>query len=263
MKKSIRQYPLPSFFLLAFAGFWGFLALDRVPQLHFWAPFLGVFAPAVAALFVTGMCTGETGIRQLSRKLWIWRVRPYWYAVAVALPIAQAVIAIAFAAVFHKYKGVSIESTRAVLPTTWIFFLFASGEELGWRGYALPRLLTRYCPVTASLILGALHSIWHWPLILPPHALMSDLPLLPWTVAVLADALVFTWILQATDGSVLLPVLFHGTVNASMLLFNAIDAAWMPWIKSGLCVVTSVVVLLYTGPALGRKQSLAKMAASP
>jgi membrane protease YdiL (CAAX protease family) len=140
----------------------------------------------------------------------------------------------------------------------WVVFIFAAGEELGWRGYALPHLLERYRPLYASLILGALHSVWHWPLILLPQGLMSDLPLLPWSAAVLAEAIVFTWIFQNTSGSVLLAVLFHGMVNSSMLLFDAIDPAAMPWIKSGICIMTSTVVVLVAGPDLARKGAQAR-----
>lgn len=262
MKEFLRQHPLPIFFLLAFAGFWAFLALNRVPQFHFWAPFLGVFAPAVAALSMTGADEGETGVRQLLSKLGAWRVPPQWYVVAIGLPLAQALLAIGLAAAFHKYKGISIEAMRPVLPATWVFFLFAAGEELGWRGYALPRLFVRWRALYASLILGALHSAWHWPLILPSHGLMGDLPLLPWTAAVVTEAIVFTWLYLGTRGSVLLVVLYHGMVNACMLLFNAIDAGWMPWIKSGICIVTGAVLLLASGPDLGQRETRARSASA-
>jgi membrane protease YdiL (CAAX protease family) len=255
MRELVRRHPLPLFFFLAFSGFWGFLALDRIPRFHFWAPFLGVFAPAAAAIVLTGILEGENGVRQLIRSLGLWRVRPQWYAIAIGLPIVQALIGLVLAVLLHKYKGLSAESLRAVLPAMWVVFVFAAGEELGWRGYALPHLLQRYRPVYASLILGALHSAWHWPLILPAHGMMSDLPVLPWTAAVLTEAIVFTWIFRNTGGSVLLVVLFHGMVNSSMLLFNAIEPAWMPWIKSGICIVTGAAVLLAAGPELARKMT--------
>lgn len=176
MRQIFRRHPLLLFFLLAFAGFWGCLALDRVPRFHFWAPMLGVFAAAVASLTVTGVCEGEDAIRKLVGSLGRWRVQPQWYAVALGLPVAQALMGIALALPLHKFKSSNLDNLGAVLPSMWIFFLFAVGEELGWRGFALPRLLERYGPVWASLILGALHSVWHWPLILPQHGLMHDLP---------------------------------------------------------------------------------------
>jgi len=154
-----------------------------------------------------------------------------------------------------------MEMLRPVLPSMWVVFLFAAGEELGWRGYALPRLLARYRPVYASLILGAMHALWHWPLILAPHSWMS-VPLLPWTAAVIAEAIVFTWIFQNTGGSVLLVVLFHGMVNTSMLLFDGIDAAWMPWLKSSLSILTTAAVLLASGPDLLWKRANAAEVAS-
>lgn len=215
---------------------------------------LGVFAPAVAALTLTGMCEGEDAVRQLVRRLGQWRVRPQWYAVAIGLPVAQALIGIALALSLHKFKSSNLDSLGAILPSMWIFFLFATGEELGWRGFALPRLVERYGPFYASLTLGALQSLWHWPLLLLPHGLMSGIPLLPWTVALLAEALVFTWLFQSTNGSVLIVVLWHGMVNSSMLLFHAIDSTYMPWIKSGICLVTTVAVVIVAGSELGRKK---------
>jgi membrane protease YdiL (CAAX protease family) len=262
MTEICRRHPLLLFFVLAFFGFWGCIALNRVPKFHFWVPMLGVFAPAGAALVVTGFREGEGGIRRLVHRLGKWRVRPAWYLAAIGIPIAQACVALAMATTAHEFKGLDLGSLRAILPASWIFYLFAVGEELGWRGFALPRLLERHSPLVASVILGFLHSAWHWPLILLPHGLMSDLPLFPWTVAVISEALVFTWLIQGTDGSILMAVLWHGTVNTSMLLFNAIDSAWMPWIKSGLCVATSVVLVVLVGMDLGRKRTLAATASA-
>ena len=86
-----------------------------------------------------------------------------------------------------------------------LFAVFSGplGEEPGWRGFALPRLLSRYPALTASLILGVVWAAWHLPLLL-----VGDLTVYGTVNAVLA-AIVFTWVYQNTGGSVLVPILMH------------------------------------------------------
>src|SRR5262249_30575589 len=146
------------------------------------------------------------------------------------------------ASAFHVFHlgWINTDMLRASLPAMWIVFLFAAGEELGWRGYALPRLLSRYNAITATLIVGGLHALWHWPLILLPRMFLSDVPIVPWTTFVLADAFIFTWIIRGTGGSVMLAALFHGMSNIAMILFNGIDPGWMPRLKCGTAVLATL-----------------------
>ena len=107
----------------------------------------------------------------------------------------------------------------------------------------------------SSVILGGLHALWHWPLLLLPHQYLSDVPLLPWTASVIAEAVVFTWIVRGTGGSVLLATLFHGMSNIAMVSYDGIDPRWMPWLKSGITVLATVVLMLATGSELERKRT--------
>jgi membrane protease YdiL (CAAX protease family) len=121
---------------------------------------------------------------------------------------------------------------RASIPALWVVFLFAAAEELGWRGFALPELLRHNSAVKATLIVGGIHALWHWPLILLPKMWLSDIPVLPWTISVLAEAFVLTWIIRGTGGSVMLAALFHGMTNLAMLIFGGITPHRMPWLKA-------------------------------
>jgi membrane protease YdiL (CAAX protease family) len=198
------------------------------------------------------------------RKLRKWRVGWQWYVAAFGIPIAEALLAVGIASTFGAFKiaRIDLEMLRASLPGLWIVFLFAAGEELGWRGFALPRLLSRRTAVVASLILGSMHALWHWPLILLPHQWMSDIPVIPWTVSVLAEAFVFTWIVRGTGGSVLLAALFHGMSNIATVFYDGIDPRWMPWLRCGITVLVTVVLIFATGRELGRKAEEAAQAAS-
>lgn len=131
--------------------------------------------------------------------------------------------------------------------------MFAAGEELGWRGYALPRLLLGRRALSASLILGALHVGWHLPLILLPRQMLSDAPLVAYSTFVVAEAILFTWIYQHTRGSLLMATLYHGMSNATGFLYAGIDRAWMPWIRPSMSVLAALAVFLASGPDLMRE----------
>ncbi len=87
------------------------------------------------------------------------------------------------------------------------------GEELGWRGYALPRLLSRHGAIRASLILGVLWGLWHLPLMWTEGALPYQQPVWLLLLDILAKSIIFTWVFLNTRGSVLLAVLLHASTN--------------------------------------------------
>jgi len=84
-------------------------------------------------------------------------------------------------------------------------------EEIGWRGFALPRLQARYGPVTASFVVGLLSALWHAPLLL--SAPMSAYPLLPWTIGTVCIAFIATWLYNSTRRSLWVLALFHVALN--------------------------------------------------
>ena len=257
MRTFAKHHSLPLYFVLAFTWFWASLALNRVRTFHFWAPLVGAFAPTLSAVTVTAVTQGETAVRELVGRLWKWRVRWLWYVAAFGIPLGEGLLAVGIASVFRvfHFARINTEMLRATLPGAWIVFLFAAGEELGWRGYALPRLLSRYNAIVATVILGSLHALWHWPLILLPHQWLSDVPIVPWTTFVIAEAFVFTWIVRGTQGSVMLAALFHGMSNAAMVFYDGVDPRWMPWLKCGVTVLATVVLVLATGRELMRNRA--------
>src|SRR3712207_6537622 len=87
------------------------------------------------------------------------------------------------------------------------------GEELGWRGYALPRLLARRSALAASLILGLLWGLWHLPTFYVLGAPQHGLPISAFLLLTMAYSVLFTWIYLHTRGSVLIATLFHSAIN--------------------------------------------------
>jgi hypothetical protein len=101
------------------------------------------------------------------------------------------------------------------------------GEELGWRGYALPRLLKQFSPLIASLILGAIWGVWHLPSFYISSLVQSGLSLPVFLCFAMINSILITWIFQHTGWSVLAIVLFHYAVNFSLSIIGAPMVAFM------------------------------------
>ena len=220
----IRRHPVVTFFVLAFVISW----LPYPAYVAGWLPeplFLP-FGPLVAAVTVAGVSEGRIGLRRLGARMLRWRVGWPWWVVAVGLPLA--VLAAATATNVLLWDAGPVRWTA--LP--WSSFLAAfalrlvnptdgpMGEEPGWRGFALPRMLHSHTPLVAAALLGLLVALWHLPL-----ALMGMLPFvgLPTTFAI---TFVYCWLFNRTGGSGLLTLVFHateGSVRLSQLGFTEAD----------------------------------------
>jgi membrane protease YdiL (CAAX protease family) len=89
-------------------------------------------------------------------------------------------------------------------------------EERGWRGFALPRLQQRHSPIVTSLVLGALHGLWHLPVLLTVN--FGPLPLanyVPVLLTAVFATFIYTWVYNNTGGSILLAILLHAASNAA------------------------------------------------
>jgi membrane protease YdiL (CAAX protease family) len=133
----------------------------------------------------------------------------------------------------------------------------ALGEEIGWRGYVLPRLQTRMSALSASLILAPIWALWHLPLWLTGAPGRTPLIYAGFVVSAFGLSVILTWVYNSTGGSLLLVVLLHGTINLPItLLYDALGSrVTVPvLLYFGLMVVAAVVVVIVAGPKhLSRK----------
>jgi membrane protease YdiL (CAAX protease family) len=161
MMSWVKRYPLITFFVLTYAIGWGLIP--------FWT--FAAFSPLVAALIVIPLTQGLSGLRALGSRMIRWRVRWYWYAVAIALPLGVVLLT----AGLNVVLGASVPSLAQFGSVSTILLVFAVrlvnpgdgalGEEPGWRGFALPGLQSTLSPLVSTLILGVLVSGWHAPIL--------------------------------------------------------------------------------------------------
>lgn len=256
----IRRCPLIAFFMIAYPLTWlGWILPDRIYDGTLLSgalalPFvLMVPGPLYAALIVTAITEGKIGVIALLRKFTIWRVGWVWFAVALLMAPTICVTP----AYLNMFFGAPNPTAALIASMPMMLMMFAirlvnpfdgpMQEELGWRGFALPRLQEQHSALVACAILGVLVIIWHAPLVLlgklPAYALFGTF----------AFTIVFGWLFNNTKGSVLMTQSAHaadGLVLTGNLALNAIDSERHIELLVATWCVAAIVVVLLSGPTL-------------
>jgi membrane protease YdiL (CAAX protease family) len=226
LRSRIATRPVGAFFVLTFLISWTLMTpamvagIDSLAAIPF---FVGVFGPFLAAAIVT-RATG-TSVRAWLHDVFGWHQSWRWYAGVVAFPVALAVVASAEFALAGESLDFGLVGERAAsfLPLLAYCLLLNGGpEELGWRGFALPRLLERFSPVRATVFVGTAWGLWHLPLLLaednPDHNLApaAFAAMTVWTLGgIVAYAFTYTYVWNRTK-SVFLCMLLHAAYNTAL-----------------------------------------------
>ena len=250
MVSGLQRYPVVAFCVLAYAWTWAcfggahqaltLMAQDRAGEagLSVVIVLLAPFGPTFSALLMTGLLEGRAGLRDLWRRLRLWRVSVGYYAfvlcwLALAKLAGAAIVALAGSGI---YEMPNLAHWTA-LPLRFLMILFLGGplgEEIGWRGFALPRLVARHGPGPASLRLGLVWALWHLPVFLIAGTDQYGQPILWYTVMVTAYTFLFTWVHEKTGGSLLLALLHHTAINVGLWLTSMPALRSTEWRLFGL-----------------------------
>lgn len=205
-------------FALAWTGWWPIAAgaMGWLPLNLSWWGGIGPLAPTLVGIAVASREGGVAAVRDMLQRLFRWRVGVGWYALALLLRAGVGLLAIALVAFSTgsplRFGAIDLSSIVG-LTTAVLVFNFA--EEIGWTGFAYPRLRCLFGPLTVGVIVGVVASVWHLPFWLagnPDFPLL--LGLLP--VYVLPSALITVWLLEHTQQSVLISTLSHLATNVTM-----------------------------------------------
>jgi membrane protease YdiL (CAAX protease family) len=259
------RYPLTCYFVLALGltGGWmaiavGWLRLPTSAALPV-GPFIG---PAAAAVGLTALIDGRPGLRELLDRLLRWRVGLSWYAlVLLGWPALFLLAALAGPGGSGAFRlpgpGAGLQTLGIVLVV--LVLGGPLGEEPGWRGFALPRLQRRLAPLPATLLLGALHALWHLPVYLllpgyngaPPDPTGTLLAFGQFAVEVTAGAVLVTWVFNRTGASLVPVILLHASGNTAgavvQQLFPGVPLPGEAVRFPAQLVIAAVLVLLTRG----------------
>lgn len=215
-----------------------------------WTHYLAGYGPMLAALLVISATEGRIGLERLWSRLTAWHVGMLWWVAAIS-PLLIGLVVIAALNLFGA-QPVALAELGEVnfLPALgvgalplWIL-TFGLGEELGWRGFALPRLQHGRSALEATAILALFWALWH----LPTFFYLYDPGIvIGWALGLFSGAMVFTWLFNSTGGSVLMAAVWHGCLN--FITGSAAGKGLVAAIVSSLVMVWAVVVLLVYKPA--------------
>jgi membrane protease YdiL (CAAX protease family) len=217
--------PLRIYFVLAFALTWGIGGIALLIGL--WVPgsrplatssplyYLAAYSVSLTGIVLTARYAGREGLRRLGRRLLPWQSPLHWYLIVAAGYAAITALALGTVGL--------VQPTAAAIPP-WSAFPTALGiavvkdpgpigEEFGWRGFALPRLLERYSPLNASVRLGLIHAAWHIPLFFIPGMPQTQASFPLFTLGVVSIAIFDTVLYLRTGASLLLAILVHLLAN--------------------------------------------------
>src|ERR687898_235280 len=262
----VKRHPIIAFFVLAYALAWiiesplVFLTDSLTDTQVLVLQILSANVPSVVAIVLPAMVLGRGALRKLLGRLLIWRVNPLWYLVVVLGPVALAGGVVGLNTLLG---GPALSLGMPLLGVAFFlaFSIFpgsALGEEIGWRGYALPRLQTGRSALSASLILAPIWALWHLPLWLTGDPFKTPIFFVPFVAGVFAFSVLLTWVYNSTGGSLLMVVLIHATVNLPVTLVRddlGPQATVPVLLYFGLLVVAAIVVVIVAGPKhLSRKR---------
>jgi membrane protease YdiL (CAAX protease family) len=186
---------------------------------------LGGFGPAIAGIILAQRDPASWS-DFWPRSLQIRRIRPKWWVVILLLYPATLMLAYLIGAFTSSGAANLAPSDNVVgrspafilLTLLFIVILGPVSEEPGWRGYALDRLQARYSPLVASLILGAIWWAWHLPLLFVQGSFLqgsgaSPVFLTGYLGTVILYSILFTWVYNHTERSILASIIFHFSIN--------------------------------------------------
>lgn len=244
------------FFLITFAITWPCFSAVAVLSATMPAPlriallFFGIFAPSLVALALTSRAEGSAGVIDLLSRLIQWRVAARWYVFAVAyMATIKLTVALLHRGITGVWPRFGNEPWYLIVAATVFSTVVGgqAGEEIGWRGYALPRLARRFGYAGASVLLGVIWALWHLPLFFYRAADTYGQSFFVYTLQVTAISVAMAWLYHGTGGSLLLTMLMHSAINQSKdIVPSAVPGASNPFTLSSSVVAWLTVAMLWT-----------------
>ena len=227
----LARRPLVSFFVMAYAFSWlvwspwvlgqdgaGLLPI-KIGQATGVLLAAGILAgPTLSAFIMTATTEGRAGVRRLLGRLVLWRVGIQWYLFALlGVPLIILVGTMIYTQELPNLKALGGPSYLLSYLGTYALVVVLGGplfEEIGWRGFALPRMEPLQGPLLASVILGVLWALWHLPEFLVPSWAAASGGIILFTLTAIMFSIVTTWVFNNTKTSVLLVTLVHASIDA-------------------------------------------------
>jgi membrane protease YdiL (CAAX protease family) len=215
IRTTIAEHPISAFVVIAFASSWAMTGLLSVSLLF---GLVALFGPTAGAIIVSW---AEGSLVELRDRVTTWRLSPRMLLIAVGLPL----LVTGTAAVLWTVAGHDAPGIGSVSAIELLIFVLVIGEEIGWRGFLLPRLRGHLSLPAAGIATGVIWTLWHVPIYLQAGQGLAAFAVFAWWV--LPVAVVMAFVVERARFSVLVATIMHGAANVSIpLLLPGVDLTW-------------------------------------
>ena len=257
--------------ILSWFVFWGPLAFFKIPTISFvsdikgpvWAILLymiGGFVPSLLGIFLTWKKEGLPGLHSIGRRIIQLNLGWRWYASAFVIVILGTAGQLTINRLLGNTFNGSLFLTQlpSFLP---LLIIGPLSEEIGWRGYALERLQTRWNALTSSLIVGLVWALWHLPLFMMVGTSQHELgiPFFSFLLKMTASSILYTWLYNNTKQSLWSAILLHWlfTYAAQVVSSGITNSPLYNWLDSlPYVIMATVIVLIWKPHALSKSQKI-------
>jgi membrane protease YdiL (CAAX protease family) len=214
-------------------------------------PYLIVLLPTLLALCFTAYRTGRAGVATLLGQIGGGDFDARWLAVAILMALGLRVTMSVVALGMGLIDTIQVRAATPFEMLSFAVMLFFAAllEEVGWRGFALPKLLATRRALAAALIIGIMWGLVHLALLLPGmvHAGTSPLATLIYLVSL---SVLLTWLYVNSGGSVLLVTIFHASQSFFVIVNEGITQAQQVWLMAVVGLIMALIVVVISGPRL-------------
>ncbi len=253
----VKRHPLITFYTLAFVLSWS----GWIPQtLHARGvlpvdspifALLGGAGPTLAAVITLLALNQAHSIRNLFSPLFRFGAPLRWYVFTFGFWWIIAAVALGLATMLGQTSPALDQVSWISLPAVWVAMLLSNvWEEIGWRGFALPRLREKLSDLQAALVMGVVWSAWHLPLLLNPASPMSSLPWYGEIIFSVSLTVIYTWLWLNTGHSLFFVSVFHAMSNT--IAFTLLEAGAFTSTYAFVVGGTTLVALIIAG-FMGRR----------
>lgn len=267
---------LLQFFLLSFAVSWTFFIAGAAGAGAFGHPvrvlaelesalfLIGAVTPGLVALWLAARAEGSSGAKALLSRAVKWDVERRWYLLAILyMPVTKLMVAVVHRAITGAWPHFGNLPWYLIVPAIVVSTPVQSGEEIGWRGYALPRLDEHIGLRRASLLLGVIWAVWHLPFFYVPGIDMYGQSFPVFTLSVVAISVAMAWLYARTNQSLLLTMLMHSTINQTASIVSGVGNPGNPfswhaplssWLTAALLWIAAAYFLVRMPLRIGAQQ---------
>lgn len=177
------------------------------------------FGPTIVSIFFTGILYKKEGIKKLFIRLTKWKYNPIYYVIVIGwYPIMCYIIVLIYNFMNNNSKMEFGGKPSLILVNTILMLIFGGplGEELGWRGYLLPKLQKKLSPLKSGLLISIVWTCWHIPLFLMPCTFQYGVSFLLFLILNVYLSVLITWVFNRTNGSLIFPILIHTSCNVAL-----------------------------------------------